>query len=295
MKHSRNLILKMILFLVPGIFSACTQVENARREVTLSEVVPEIDKTREAKILTAFFGLDNGLTQRARILYRNAPGKDGMPIVFSLEVDPATLDAADFEVTTKNGAAHQVEAVTLLPAEEPFELRTVLLIGEYGNYPENPPVSAKIVGDLISRTGINFKGQVKEVIPLEEGPVLSYAEYYTFDEEYPYVEKGIGCDCPRESTQMVVKSVWAGGVRALSGEELGKNELSAFVVTMVRGTDTIHVTPFQLADLSDNDNNIDLCLKETGTPIKLEVDENIAMDPRDDPNPRTEIEVVSRW
>ncbi|MCR9013585.1 hypothetical protein [Aquiflexum gelatinilyticum] len=29
------------------------------REVTLSDAIPEIDKTREAKILTAFFGLDN--------------------------------------------------------------------------------------------------------------------------------------------------------------------------------------------------------------------------------------------
>ena len=279
----------MILILI-GISIGCTN-----REFRLSSSVPEIDKTREAKILSAFFGLDNGLTQRARALYWKAPGKDGMPIVFSLEVDPSTLDATDFEVTTKNGTAFDVEAVTLLPAEEEFELRTVLLMGEYGNHPDNPPTSVKIVGDLMSRTGTNFKGVSAEVIPLEEGPVLSYAEYFTFTEDYPYIEKGTGCDCPKETTKTVVKAVWAGGVRATNGDELGDNELNAFEVTMVIGSDTVIVKPYKLADLADNDNNIDLCLKESGIPIKLTVKENTAIDPRDDKNPRTEIEVLSRW
>ena len=110
-----------------------------------------------------------------------------------------------------------------------------------------------------------------------------------------YVESGVGCDCPKETTKIVVKAVWAGGVRAVNGEQLGENELNAFEVTLVQGTDTLIVAPFQLADLSDNDNNIDLCLKEYGIPVKLAVKENTAIDPRDDKNPRTEIEVVSRW
>jgi hypothetical protein len=283
--------LTMILILM-GITISCS---NFHREIRLSDSVPDIEKTREAKILTAFFGLDNGLPQRARALYKNAPGKDGMPLVFSLEVDPFTLDATDFEVTTKNGTAFEVEAVTLLPAEEEFELRTVLLIGEYGNHPDNPPISVKIVGDLMSRTGTNFKGVSADVIPLEEGPILSYAEYFTFTEDYPYVEEGRGCDCPKETTKTVVKAVWAGGVRATNGDELGDNQLNAFEITMVIGTDTVTVTPYKLADLKDNDNNIDLCLKEDGTPIKLVVKENTAIDPRDDKNPRTEIEIESRW
>lgn len=285
----------MALALVVLLGSACGKISNLRRDVRMSATVPDIDRSREAKILTAFFGLDNGLTPQSRILYWNAPGKDGMPVIFSLEVDPASLDATDFQVTTRDGSTFSVEAVTLLPAEEEFELRTALLIGDYGNHPDNPPVRVTITGDLMSRTGVNFKGQSKEVIPLAEGPVLSYAEYFTLKEDYPYVEKGGGCDCPRDLTQMVVKAVWAGGVRALSGEELGANELSAFVVTMVAGADTVEVSPFQLADLSDNDNNIDLCLKAAGVPIKLTVAAHTAIDPRDDPNPRTEVQVVSRW
>ena len=278
-----------------SVISGCAQIGNLHRDVILSDSVPEIDNTREVKLLTAFFGLDNGLTQQARALYRNAPGQDGMPIVFSHEVDPETLDGVDFEVTTKNGEAFVVEAATLLPANEEFELRTALLIGEYGNHPDNPPISVNIVGDLMTRTGSNYKGQTVAVIPLESGPVLSYAEYFTLDNDYPYVESGIGCDCPKEETTIVVKAVWSGGVRAVNGEELGPNEVNDFKVTMVNGADTTIVTPFQLADLSDNDNNTDLCLKELGTPIYLSVNANTAIDPNDDENSATEIAVLSRW
>jgi len=260
----RSLVPIFALIIASLLVSQCEKINNARREPRLSATVPAVDKTREAKILTAFFGLDNALPATSRVLYRKAPGKDGMPIVFSLEVDPTTLDASDFQVTTKNGSTFEVEAVTLLPAEEEYELRTALLIGEYGNFPDNPPILVTIVDELTSRTGASFKGESAEVIPLEEGPVLSYAEYFTFTDDYPYVKEGAGCDCPKQTTKMVVKAVWAGGVRAVNGEELGNNEIKAFEVTMMQGSDTVTVTPFQLADLADNDNNIDLCLEKSG-------------------------------
>ena len=155
-------------------------------------------------------------------------------------------------------------------------------------------IAVKIIGDLNSYSGKNYRGQSVSVIPLDEGPVLSYAEYFTFTEDYPYVEKGRGCDCPREETQMIVRTVWAGGVRAVNGNELGQNQLNDFKVTMVQGLDTIIVKPFQLADLNDNDNNIDLCLKESGIPILVKVNENIAIDPRGDKNPITKAKINSR-
>ena len=264
------------------------------RSVKLSDSIPEIDATREAKVLTAFFGLDD-MPLQVLLLYRNGIGKNGMPLVFSQEVDPSTLDNTDFEVITKNGNSYDVEFVTLRPASEPFELRTVLFIGEYGTHPTDPPVAVKIVGDLLSRSGQNYKGQGVNVIPLPDGPTISYAEYFTFDEDYPYVKRGIGCDCPREETTMVVRAVWSGGVRALNGKDLGDNELRAFQVTMLKGSDTITVHPYKLADLRDNDNNIDLCLKEEGIPILVEAKAGIAIDPRDDVNPETRMEIISRW
>ena len=264
------------------------------RRIKLSDSIPEIDKSREAKVLTAFFGLDE-LPLQSILLYRKGLGKNGMPIVFSQEVDPSTLDNSDFKVIIKKGEKLDVEFVTLKPANEEYELRTILLIGEYGSYPDNPPVSVKIVSDLLSRSGQNYKGQRLNVIPLPEGPTISYAEYFTFNDDYPYKKSGYGCDCPRKDTEIVVRAVWAGGVRAVNGNELGENEHDAFQVTMISGEDTIKVRPYQLADINDGDNNIDLCLKEKGVPILIEADAGIAIDPRGDQNPQTKMKVTSRW
>ncbi len=293
-KTGIQVFLKMMVTLL----SAClflASCDNSRPSDSLSITIPEIDYTREVKILTAFFGLDNSLPRRARLLYRNAVGQDGMPLVFSHELDPTTLDGSDFEVTSLNGEKFEVEFATLRPANEKFELRTVLLIGEYGNFPDNPPISVSVIGDLMSRTGHNLKGQSINVIPLDKGPVLSYAEFFTLTDDYPYVSNSAGCDCPKDSTKTVVKAVWSGGVRALNGDELGPNDITSFQVTLVQGKDTTKVNPFQLADLADNDNNIDLCIKEAGLPILVEVSEDTAIDPRNDKNPKTSMHVISRW
>ena len=289
----KKILLTVLIILVMGIGLVAFYSMYIRR-IKLSDVNPPIEKTREAKVLSAFFGLD-ALPAQSLLLYWRGPGKNGMPLVFSQEIEPSTLDNTDFVVSSKNGDTFEVEFVTLKPANEEFELRTVLFIGEYGEHPGNPPVSVKIVGDLMSRSGQNYKGQTIPVIPLPDGPTISYAEHFVIDEDYPYVKSGAGCDCPKEETEQVVRTVWAGGVRATNGKELGDNELESFTVTMVKGSDTLQVKPFKLADLGDGDNNIDLCLKEKGTPILVRAEAGIAIDPRDDVNPKTEKEVVSRW
>jgi hypothetical protein len=264
------------------IFSLFLWVTINRPKTKLSKTVPQIDLNRTPRLISAFFGLDNSLPWLGILISRHAPGNDGMPLVFSHEIDPSSLDKTDIEFTTLKGNKHTADFVTLLPANEEFELRTVLTIGEFGNHPDDPPVSAEIVGDLMTRVGQNLKGQTVGVTPLPEGPFLSYAEYFEFTDDYPYVAEGRGCDCPREETALVVRTVWAGGVRALDGSELGDDELENIRVTMIQGSDTVTVIPYKLADLSDNDNNIDLCLKEAGVPISVEADGNIAIDPNDD-------------
>ena len=287
-------ILLALLTIIILLISAVIFYSTYLRRIKLSDTIPPIDKTREAKVLTAFFGLD-ALPMQSIMLYRKAIGKNGMPLVFSQEVNPETLDASDFEVITKDGESHEVEFVTLKPANEEFELRTVLFIGEYGTHPDNPPVLVYIKGELMSRSGQSYQGQSVAVIPLPDGPTISYAEHFVIDDDYPYVKSGSGCDCPKEETEQVVRAVWAGGVRAIDGKELGDRELNSFRVTLVHEGDTLVVNPFKLADLKDNDNNIDLCLQQKGTPILVEADANIAIDPRGDANPETSREVVSRF
>ena len=288
--------IQSLLIIIICSFCAC----NNSPDYVLSEGIPQIDKTREAKVLSAFFGLDNALPKTAIGISPKAPGKDGMPLIFSHELEPSTLDASDFSIKTSNGKSFKVDVVTFKPAVEAFELRTVLLIGDYGDAPDNEPVEVRITGELLARSGQNFKGQKVTVTPLSKGPFLSYAEHFTIDDAYPYVKRGKGCDCPKNKTTTVVRTVWAGGVRAMNGEELGENELNNFEVVLVKNKlgkrmDTIKVQPYLIADTDDNDNNIDLCIKEKGVPVSVSVKANTAIDPRDDANDFTEIEIVNRW
>ena len=136
-----------LIFLV-ALSTSCQKAQLANvPDYTLSEEIPPIDKTREARMLSAFFGLDNGLNQLSRLIWKEAPGKDGMPIVFSHEIDPSTVDISDFQILTQKGDTMGVGFVSYKPAVEEFELRTLLLIGEYGNAPDNEPIEVEIVGE----------------------------------------------------------------------------------------------------------------------------------------------------
>lgn len=57
-----------------------------------------------ARILSAFFGLDNALPRGANNLCPGAAGQDGMPVVLSHTVDPDTLQPEDFRVFTRSGS-----------------------------------------------------------------------------------------------------------------------------------------------------------------------------------------------
>ena len=64
--------------------------------------------------------------------------------------------------------------VTLRPAGDMDENRTVLLIGEFGNVDDDPPVMLLIVDDVLSDVTdspqVNFRGTEVSVIPLDAGP-----------------------------------------------------------------------------------------------------------------------------
>ncbi|WP_000393977.1 hypothetical protein [Leptospira interrogans] len=269
----------------------CVSIPNYQ----LSSNVPQIEKNREAKLISAFFGLDNSLPWRSFLLWRNAPGKDGMPLVFSHEIDPTTVDLSDFQITTKKGEIFYPLFATFVPSLEQFELRTILLIGQFGDHPDNEPNEVVIVGELKSRDGQNLIGQKIQVTPLTAGPFISYAEYFRFEDSYPYNTSVHGADCPLLETTVVVRTVWAGGVRAIDGQELGDRELKKFKIEMISGTETFTVSPFKIADIDDNDNNIDLCIAEQGIPKSVEVDADTVIDPRGDRNPITKMEILSRW
>ena len=253
------------------------------------------DLTSGGALLSAFYGLDDAIPFIASYRICGELGHDdGMPVIFSTELDMTTVQAGDFLVTLADGRQVVPGCVTPAPAQDVGELRTMLMIGDFGSV-SNQPVSVEIIGNTISidhRT--NFKGQSVAVTPLEAGPSLIHAELvgeeqWELGKEPSALRFGGGSGCPA-NTQQIVRAVWMGGVTKPGGDEIDDTERQAYSV-IVEDADgaTETVTPFAVADLGDGDNNHKLCLDVAAKPIAVEFPAGLMTDPRDDPNPATSV------
>ena len=264
------------------------------REAAGSATTSAASSTTAVSLVSAFFGLDNKLPFRANLLCLGASGKDGMPVVLSHTIDPDTLDAADFQVVTGAGVKRVPDCVTLRPAQDPGELRTVLLIGEFGDAPNDPPASVRVVGDLLSdgsasnAVQMNYRGLEIDVIPLAAGPSLVLAETVPLR---ALTEETRGTRCPAD-VQQVVRVTWAGGVRLPNRDELGDKERKMYRVKVQRPDGAMdEVVPAALADLADGDNNHLLCLDTTDQAVAVSFPAGQLIDPNRDLNPATQIAV----
>ena len=255
---------------------------------------PRPAATTPAHLLSAFYGLDNSLGAGINRICPGASGQDGMPVVLSHTIDPETLQREDFRVFTRSGAERTPFCVTLAPARDPGELRTVLLIGEFGDAANDPPVKVLIVDDLLSdgRTGrpVSFRGTETRVIPLEAGPTLVLAEVVPKDE---WSVSGRGSACPAGARQ-VVRVTWAGGVRLPNGDDPGDAERALYRVTVERPDGTRDETaPAALAELGDSDNNHLLCLGTADPAVSVAFPASHLVDPNRDLNPDTQVAVTT--
>jgi hypothetical protein len=220
-----------------------------------------------------------------------------MPVVLSHTIDPETLQPEDFQIVTRSGAEHTPYCVTLRPAQDPGELRTVLLIGEFGDAANDPPVKVLVVDDLLSDgtligdtggSSVNFRGTETHVTPLEAGPALVLAEVVPENE---WARETRGTACP-VGIQQVVRVTWAGGVRLPNGDEPGDVERGLYRVTVERGDGSRdEIVPAALADLEDRDNNHLLCLDTTDPAVSVNFPAGHLVDPNRDLNPDTHIAV----
>ena len=271
-----------------------TQTDTTETTVTATQDV----HGTPAALLTVFFGLDDALPPLSdQAICSGAAGKDGMPVIFSHEIDDSTMQAGDFKIVTASGQVGEITCVTLAPADDPGEARTALLVGHYGSA-EDPPVSVEMVGHVLSKDRqLTFKGVKASVIALEQGPILSWAEVVPREQwdlgkaatRPPF---GGGDGCPQGTVQ-VVRATWAGGVTKPGGDEIDDDERVHYRVT-VRAADgqESDVMPFAIADLGDGDNNHELCLDVDGEPLSVQFSARLMTDPREDLNPQTEVTVT---
>ncbi|MEM8631786.1 MAG: hypothetical protein AAGF74_11150 [Pseudomonadota bacterium] len=287
-----------------GVLAAChwgtvapAQNISSREAVdtTANLGLPREADGRRADLLSAFHGLD-ALPLLSNMICRGSRGYGGMPVIFSTEIDLETMQAGDFRVVRHSGEVGTLHCVSVLPATDPGELRTVLLIGDLGPSDADPPVSVEIVGHLQSRGGtLDFKGASVAVTPLADGPTLILAEPV---KDWTLVgtlgpRRVRGSLCPEDGTLQAARVTWAGGVTREDGSEAGDAERDLYVVT-VEGPDSTRrdITPAALANLGDGDNNHMLCLETTDRPVSVAFPAGFLADPNKDLNPATRVEVT---
>ncbi|MFP6806464.1 MAG: hypothetical protein VB957_04690 [Pseudomonadales bacterium] len=263
------------LFIAALSLVALTMVSCAQPQ----EIIP--DKTslddHPPRMVSAFFGLDNALPLRAVFLSVSAPGKDGLPVTFSRRVEEP-IEPAAFTIVTRSGARLQPSFATTRPANEAAKRHTILLIGELGDEPDDPPVKVEVTGHLALAGGDDARGLSVAVTPLADGPslVLAYAAH-------PGKIEG---NHPPETKQIVVV-VWSGGVRPMPGITL-ENHLLGYSVATTEGD----VVPIALGNLGDGDNYEHLYLDTEANPLRVSMKGGLLMDPRADPNPGTSVGVA---
>ncbi|WP_149866270.1 hypothetical protein [Tropicimonas marinistellae] len=264
-------------------------------DTTADAGLPREANGQSAELLSAFHGLD-ALPRLSNVICRGSEGKTGMPVIFSTEIDVATMQAGDFQVTTRSGAIGTMHCASVLPATDPGELRTVLLIGQLGPADSDPPVKVDVVGHLHSIDGtVDFRGASVSVIPLEDGPSITLAEVV---EDWTLVgtlgpRRVRGSLCPKEGIVQAIRVTWEGGVTLEDGTEPGEAERDLYTIT-VEATDGTRrdVKPAALANLGDGDNNHMLCMDTKDQPISVSFPEGILTDPNDDLNPATKVDVT---
>ena len=249
-----------------------------------------VDKPQDA-IVSAFFGLDNALPS---LILCNQLGSqlDGMPVNFKFPLDVSSLSETDFEVLDSLGNIHTPMCVSLAPANENGENRTVLLLGEFGTPITNPPVEVKVVGDLFTTDTfsgesacseiINLKGiTTSNVIPLADGPSLFFAQR---------IDGNLN-EC--NSGSQTIQVAWNGGVTPYISGDTEYDLFEYYVGYSDSSGVLIPHTPISIADIYDNDNFHQLCFSTSDEIVKISMIANTVKDPNHDPNLYSEISFSS--
>jgi hypothetical protein len=244
-----------------------------------TQTIPKTNLDYEPpRMVSAFFGLDHALPEAAARLFPEAPGKDGIPVTFSRRVvGGPSVDPKAFTVKTKSGALLHPIFATTAPTNAPGKNHTVLLIGDLGSHPADPPITVEVTGDLPLEYGANAKGLSAPVIPLLAGPTLVLA--------LGYKPGAFPCATPAGTRQVVV-AIWAGGVKPKPGAN-DTTHLKGYRVNTSQG----EVQPFALGGLHENDNYVYLFLATDVPAERVTFAPDILVDPRGDVNPETFVAV----
>ena len=242
---------------------------------------------RAPKFLSAFWGLNDAMPQQ---ICPAATQLDGMPVTFSWLIDSNSIEPSDFRILRSDGTETTPTCATLIPANEPNETQTILLIGDVGDsaagiISRNVRLVGQLVGHAPNSAQIKRFGNLKSphVRSLGYGPYIVDAWILQ-----PQLLANDANRCAVGSTFLRV--VWSGGITDYpTANEVGDDVTAAYrVVYSVKGAQPVSIAPLAIGDLNDGDNMHDLCLPELPKNAKIwsvELPENLVQDPNGDPNP----------
>ena len=234
-----------------------------------------------ASILSAYHGLDQLPAVASVLCGFKVAGDDGMPVVFSTQLQVDSVVPESFLVIRSDGESVVPNCATLHPADEPLEQRTVLLTGEFGTFGETP-LRVEVTGSLLTFDGESLLGlSTEDITPLEDGPRVVLAERFAPD------TNGLAGECPNGTAQ-IVQLTWEGGVTGPANAALGEDQRLG---TWVLLEDGATVNPLALVD-DDPDNHVLACLAEDSPAQWVVVHAGLFHDPGDIANPATHAEVA---
>ena len=214
-----------------------------------------------------------------------APGDDGMPLDFSVQIDASSIRPEYFRVVNRTGGVSTPNCATLSPADEANELSTLLLAGPFVGVVNGMPNAMEfpayvlIVGPVKDLNGNALTGLVSPpvTIGLQSGPSLTRANLFIKPER------------PAGTSPLSVQLVWAGGVTGPRGAELGTDQLNA--IRIIDRNGNAHA-PLAFDDLGDGDNFVELYIPIGVVPERVEVRAGFFFDPMNFPNPATAVQVT---
>lgn len=203
-------------------------------------------------------------------------GRDAIVIVFSVDVDAASMRPGLFWVALENGERVRADEAFLSPSSEADENRTVTVVGKFGAPGDNPPVGVAIYGNLFAEDGRSMAALGADVSPYAEGGRVAVAER---------IAPGEG-RC--EGAAGLVRTFWSDPLRDVTADDLDRVRL--------RLVDGRVVTPkafddHRAGDETVEDNVLDLCLSDTGRPVHLDVDASAFHDAAGHPSVAVSVDV----
>lgn len=75
-----------------GTLALSTCMSSIQSSTEQTDTTPATVIRQAPELLSAFFGLDQALPSRANLICSGAKGQDGMPVIFSLLLTPASYE-----------------------------------------------------------------------------------------------------------------------------------------------------------------------------------------------------------